>query len=140
MPTNSTAIWRGDYGNPESHYSKSQIAGVTDDTALNTLLTALAALTDCNLAKRSFISNTLVTDTAPGASANVDRKAVAYFRHPTTLKTHSVTIPAPKSSACEMTDQGERLTSAAMATIVSAINTATGLSYTALYGVVTQKR
>lgn len=140
MPTNATIIWRGDYGNPESHYSKSQIAGVTDDTALGTLTTALAALTDCNQAKRSFISVTLGTDSAPSADANVDRKAIAYFRHPTTLKTHSLTIPAPVDSACEMTDQGERLTSTAMSTIVSAVNTATGVSYTALYGVVTQKR
>lgn len=140
MPTKGVIIWRGDSGNPKSHYSKSQIASVTDDAALSTLITALDALTLCNDAKRSFVSNTLLTDSAPGASANVDRKAIAYFRHPTTLKVHSLTIPAPVASACENTDNGERLTAAAMSTIVSAINTATGITYTALYGVVIQKR
>jgi len=140
MPTKGVIIWRGDLGNPKSHYSKSQIANVTDDTALGVLVTALDALTDCNDAKRSFVTNTLLTDSAPGADANVDRKAIGYFRHPTTLKVHSITIPAPVSTACEDTSDGERLTSAAMTTIVNAINTATGLSYTALYGVVIQKR
>jgi hypothetical protein len=140
MATKGVIIWRGDLGNPESHYSKSQIPDVTDDTALGVLVTALDALTDCNDAKRSFISNTLITDAEPGADANVDRKAVCYFRDPTTLKVHSITIPAPKSTAVENTDQGERVTSTAMGTIVTAINTATGKSYTALYGVVLQKR
>jgi hypothetical protein len=140
MATKGVIIWRGDLGNPESHYSKSQIPDVTDDTALGVLVTALDALTDCNDAKRSFISNTLLTDSEPGASANVDRKAICYFRDPTTLKVHSITIPAPVSSAVEDTDQGERVTSTAMGTIVTAINTATGKSYTALYGVVIQKR
>lgn len=140
MPTKGAITWRGDTGNPPSHYSKSLIDSVTDDAALATLITALDALTDCNDAKRTFLTSTLLTDSAPAAGANVDRKAIAYFRHPTTLKTHSVTIPAPVDSACEDTDDGERLTSAAMATIVAAINTATGISYTALYGVVIQKR
>jgi hypothetical protein len=140
MATKGIIIWRGDSGNPESHYSKSQIPDVTDDAALATLVTALDALTDCNDAKRSFISNTLLSDSEPGADANVDRKAIAYFRDPTTLKVHSITLAAPVSTATEMTDQGERLTAAAMSTIVAAINTATGKSYTALYGVVIQKR
>lgn len=140
MATKGVIIWRGDLGNPESHYSKSQVPDVTDDTALGTLVTALDALTDCNDAKRSFISNTLLTDEEPDADANVDRKAVCYFRDPTTLKVHSVTLPAPKSTAVENTDQGERVTSTAMGTVVTAINAATGKSYTALYGVVVQKR
>ena len=137
--TKGVAIWRGDLGNPETHYSKSMIAEVTDDAALATLVTALAALTDCNAAKRSFISNTSLTDSAPGASANVDRKAVCYFRDSTTLRVHSITLPAPKSSISEEGDN-ERVTAAAMTTIVTAINTATGKSYTPLYGVIIQKR
>lgn len=133
-------IWRGDLGAPESHYSKSIVSDVTDDTAAGVLQTALAAYTDCNAAKRSFLTVTLGTDSEPGADANVDRKAICYFRDPTTLKVHSVTIPAPVSTAVEDTPEGERVTSTAMTAIVGALNTATGKSYTALYGVVIQKR
>lgn len=140
MATKACIIWRGDLGNPKNNYSKSLVDSVTDDTALGTLVTALAAYTDCNSAKRSFLTITGMTDSAPSADANVDRKGIVYFRHPTTLKVHSITIPAPKSTATEDTDLGERMTSAAVSAIVSAINTATGVSYTALHGVVIQKR
>jgi hypothetical protein len=140
MATKGVVIWRGDYGNPKSHYSKSMVSEVTDDAALATMATALAAYSDANYAKRSFLSLTIGTDAAPGASANVDKKAICYFRDPTTLKVHSITIPAPKSSIVEDTDDGDRVTSAGMTAIVSAINTATGKSYTKLYGVVIQSR
>jgi hypothetical protein len=53
---------------------------------------------------------------------------------------HSVTIPAPKSTAYEEKPEGKRATAAAMTAIVAAINTATGKSYTALYGVFISKR
>lgn len=140
MATKATLIWRGDFGAPESHYGKSGIAEVTDDAALAVLQTALAALTDANPAKRSFHTQTIGTNSLPGADANVDYRAVCYFLDPTTLKTHSITLPAIKATAVEDKPEGERVTDAAMATIVAAINTATGKSYTAMYGIVEQKR
>jgi hypothetical protein len=140
MASKGVVVFRGDSGAPENHYSKAQISDVTDDTALATLATSLAALSDANVAKRSFVELTIVTDAAPGADANVDKKAVAYFRDPTTLHVHSVTIPAIKDTAWENTNEGDRLTAASMTAIVSAINTATGKSYTSLYGVVYQVR
>lgn len=138
--TKGVIIWRGDAGNPESHYSKSQISDVTDDTALQTLVTALLPYSDCNAAKTSFVANTLGTDSEPGADALVDLKAVCYMRDPDTLRVHSVTIPAPVATMYTTEDQGDRVTSAALTAIVGAINTATGKSYTALYGVIIQKR
>lgn len=140
MALKGIIVWRGDLGSPTSHYSKSQVADVSDDTALGTLATALTAYTDCNMAKRSFLTQTLGTDTLPAADANVDRKAIVYFRDPTTLKVHSITIPAPVDTMVEDTAEGERVTSVAAAAIVALLNTATGKSYTALYGVVIQKR
>ncbi|MGD9131973.1 MAG: hypothetical protein PVH73_10445, partial [Candidatus Bathyarchaeota archaeon] len=63
-----------------------------------------------------------------------------YFRDPTTLSVHSFTLPAPPAADCEDTSEGERVTAAALAAVVGAINTATGKSYAALYGVVIQRR
>jgi hypothetical protein len=140
MPTKGTITFRGDSGAPENHYSKGTIHGITDDAALATLLTTLGSHTLCNVAKRAFSSNTAGVDAAPGADANVDRKAIYYFRDPTTLNVHSFTIPAPVDADCVDTSEGERVTAAALASVVGAINTATGKSYSALYGVVIQGR
>jgi hypothetical protein len=140
MATKGVLIFRGDTGNPRSHYSKTQIEGVSDDTALGTLATALAAYSDANMAKRSFVSNTIGTDVAPVADANVDYKGIAYFRDSSDLSVHSITIPAIKSSAVIVKDEGDRITDAAMTAIVAAIATATGKTLTPLYGVVIQKR
>jgi hypothetical protein len=133
-------IFRGDYGNPESHYSKSQVAGVTDTAALDALATALGAYTDCNVAKKSFVTLSLGTDSEPSADANVDKKGIAYFRDTADLSVHSVTIPAIKDTLIDDDPQGQRINGATMTAIVSAIATATGKTLVPLYGVVVQKR
>lgn len=142
MATKGVLIWRGDIGKPRSNYSKTQIANVTDDTALGTLATALAAYSDANMAKRSHVTNTIGTDSEPGAtpSANVDSKGIVYFRDASDLSVHSVTIPALVSTAWEEKDEGYRVTPTAGAAIVSAIATATGNTLTFLYGVYITKR
>jgi hypothetical protein len=118
------------------------VEGVTDDAAAVTFLTALAAHTDANISKRVFLTVTSMTGTAPGGVVNVDRKAVLYFRHPTTLRTHNFTIAAPVAADVESVvgSAGERVTAAAMTAIVGDISTATGVAYIPLYGVVIQPR
>lgn len=140
MALKGVLIWRGDSGAPTSHYSKTQILDVTTDAALATLATALDAYSDANMAKRSHITNTIGTDSAPGAAANVDYKGIVYFRDAADLGVHSVTIPAIKSTAVESTPEGDRVTSVAGSAIVAAIAAATGNTLTFLYGVVIQKR
>ena len=138
MADKGVIVWRGDFGNPESHYAKSVITGVTDDAALSTLITALLAYSDCNAAKRSLLTTTKMTDAVPVADANVDYRGVVYMQD-TDLSIHKIEIPAMVSTAVEDTPQGERVTAAALAAIVAAINTATGKTYTGLYGKVIQK-
>lgn len=140
MADKGILVFRGDSGAPESHYAKAQISEVTSAAALTTLGTALLAYTDANLAKESFVSQLEVNDVLPGAAVNVDLKGIVYFRDDTTLKVHSITIPAITSTAYEEKDQGTRVTAAAVSAIVALINTATGKTYTGLYGVVIKKR
>jgi len=140
MATKGVIIWRGDTGRPTTHYSKTQIVDVTDDTALGVLATALSAYSDANMAKRSHVTNTIGTDSAPAAAANVDKKAVIYFRNASDLGVHSVTIPAIKTTSIDVKDEGDRVKAADGAAIVAAIATATGNTLTFLYGVVIQKR
>lgn len=127
-----TIVWRGDAGRPNNHYSISRIEGVTDDTALATLITALAAYSDCNVAKRIFNSITGMTDSEPGTDANVKVKALFTMRNPTNLHVVKYEFPAPKFTAIELGEEGNKLTAAVEAGILAAINTACATSYTAL--------
>jgi len=123
-----TIIWRGDAGRPKNHYSVSRIEGVTDDAALNTLITTLSAHSDCNVAKRVFNSITLMTDSAPGADANVKDRALITMRNPANIHVVKYEFAAPKAASVELGEHGDKLTSAAETAIVDAINIALGLS------------
>jgi hypothetical protein len=113
-----------------------------DDAAAIVFLTALDAHTDANISKRVFSNVTSMTGAAPGTGVNVDRKAVIYFRHPTTLRTHNYTVNAIVAADTEEVagSEGERVTAAAMTAIVGDIATLTGIAFIALYGVVIQSR
>jgi hypothetical protein len=139
MPSKGVIIFRGDSGTPKSNYAKTIIDGVTDDAALLSLQTVIAGHTKANIAKRAFSTLTTVVDDEPGAGALVDRKAVCYFKDTTTLHTISLTISAPADASCEVVDDGERVTDAAMEALRGALANATGRTLTALYGNVIQK-
>jgi hypothetical protein len=141
MPNKGVITFRGDLGNPPNNYSRTMIEGVTDAAALATLVSALETHTLCNVAKTSFNAIVAGTDAAPGASANVDNKGTIFMRDPTNLHLVKVSLPAPVDADFEEISGslGERYTAAALTAIVTAINTATGNSYTALYGTRTQK-
>jgi hypothetical protein len=140
MATKGVIVFRGDYGNPEGHYSKTIIKGVTDDAKLATLITTLSTHTNCNVSQRSFNAQVFMTDAKPGNDSNVDERNIIYFRHPTTLAVHSVTLPAPPDADWEYKPEGERVTDAAVTAVVTAIATATGIAYQAMYGVHITKR
>lgn len=138
--TRGVLVFRGEFGGTKkNHYLTSSFDNLIGTTELNTLVTALATHTDANIAFKTILSRFEEND-AEGTGANVDRKAIIYFRHPTTLKVHSLTVPAPVAADVEDTDQGERVKASAVTTIVGLINAATGISYAALHGVVIQDR
>lgn len=141
MPSKGVITWKGDLGNPDQNYSRSTLENVTDSTAWGTFMAAIAAHSDCNIAKHSYNAVTAGTDTPPGVAANVDKKGTIYMRNPTNLHLVKFSIPAPKAADVESIPgtKGERYTAVALAAIVGDINTACGTSYTALYGTVTQK-
>ena len=142
MPDKLVVQYRGDLGRQPSHFANSSVDGVTDDTAGATFCTALAAHTNANISKRVFLTTTSMTGGKPGTGVNIDRKAIIYFRHPTTLRTHNFTINGIIDADCESIEgsDGERVTAAAMTTLVGLIETATGIAYIPLYGVVIQPR
>lgn len=128
--------WRGDTGRGRAKYARSLISDVTDDTAMQTLATALTAHTDCNKARAGFITNTTGTDSAPGADADTGKKGTVYFRNEADQRIRSITFSAPAAADIENVGYGDVYKASAVTTIVALIATATGLTLTGLYGTV----
>lgn len=131
--------WKGDSGKPEGHYTTTTINGVTDDTALAALATAMAAHSNANVANRIFIKINDDDDSPPGTGENVDRFAKLCFRDTDNGKKRYVKLPCPLPADCEQTPDGERVTASAMGTFASALGVATGKTLAALESPVLQK-
>lgn len=140
MPTRGIYLYWGNKGRPRSHFAEAIIENPLSMAALTTLRGVLNEYTLCNTATQTFQEKAKVDSGAPGGTVNVDKKAIIYFRHPTTLRVHHYTIPAPNPTYIELVDEGERMTDAAVAAIVAGIATATGISYAPMYGVIEQAR
>lgn len=139
MPTTGVVIFIGDRGNPDGapHLGRTQVRGVTDDAALNTLAGLLAGYSDAVIYKRSFTNETILNTDPPDANANVDYKAVCGARETGTGGSHSWEIPA-FSGVVEEKSEGDRVTGAAMTDIIGAINANTGMTLKPTQGYVKQ--
>lgn len=140
--TKGVVVWMGDWGRPESHLSKGVFRAVTDAAALTALVhktTGLGQYTDCNIYAEHFNSVIESGSGAPGVDANVDIKAQIVLKDTADGSIVKFLIPAPKSTMFEMQGQGERVTAAVLAEIVTLMNTATGNTYIGLYGKKLQK-
>lgn len=139
MANFGTIIFVGDYGSPEAHLAKISVRGVTDDAALGTLATDLSGWSLCNLRARSISTYTDLGGDAPAEDANVDQKAVVYMRDQSDNSIVRVSIPAPDPTNIESTGAGDRLSAAAVSAIATSMGTATGKTFTGLYGKIIQK-
>lgn len=127
-------VFKGDAGRPDNNLAKCLIKGVETNEKLTALATALEAHTDCKVVSRSFNEVTDLAVAAPGANANVDKKGIITMKDPSTGNIVKIEIPAPKAADYTLVGQGERYTSEALSSIVSAVNTATGKTYIGLSG------
>lgn len=138
MPTTNKGVitWKGDTGKGRSKYARTSISDVSDDTAMQTLGTALEAHTLCNKSAAGWITKTTGNDNPPGASADTGVKGTIYFRESVTQHVRSITISAPVAADIENVGTGDQYKVASVATIVALLATATGLTLTPLYGTV----
>ena len=134
-----TIVYVGDYGVPEAHKTKGVFRDVTDDTALSTLATALSAYTDANISGRVFSVHTDTGLGAPGASVNMDVKAMVVLRDSDDGSIIKFLIPAPINTIWDAEGQGDRMNDATLTAIATAVSTATGHTYVGLYGKKLQK-
>lgn len=127
-------VWRGDLGLPEADESLSKVSPVLSAGGLDSLALAVNPHTECNYAYRHFIRTDDATPVAPGVGANVDKKAVLYFRDPDTLKLLTFTYPTPIAADIDRKETGDIIKDAIVVEIVGYINIVTGKSYIPLYG------
>jgi hypothetical protein len=131
--------WEAARGGSARHKTKSVLTNASGPGSRYPLGQAIAARSKCKCRTSAYINRQEQHFTQPvDPESTADRRATVYFRHPSTLEVHQFSYPDPVDGDTEVTPQGERLTQAALATVVTAINTATGISYAPLYGVVTQ--
>lgn len=133
--------WVGDMGDAKKgHKFKNTVWECTSNGAMGSLVSALEGYTKCNKSSASFNIITFWTAEAPDDDANIDRRAICYMRDPDTGDVKFFSLPAPVDSMCEDTPEGERVTATALENIVAALSTATGKTFSPLYGVVKQRR
>lgn len=134
----AVVVFKGDYGRPPNHYSKTVINGIISEAALTTFLPTLGALTDANASKQSFNVISVINLEAPEADANVDKRAVLYFQDILDLSMTSLEVPAPKADIIESTPNGDRVKKSEGDAVATALNTATGKTYVFTHGEVYQ--
>lgn len=134
-------LWRGDSGSPPGNLSPSSFHYFLNNRISQSFAfaEALKLHTLCNYA---FMKYSLVYDettTAPGTSANVDKKATLHFRHVPTLKVYTLTYPAPIAADIEDVGWGKRIKMSAVEDIVDDLNIFAGVTFEPLYGTYKEK-
>jgi hypothetical protein len=131
--------WEAARGGSARHKAKSVLRNVSGPSTVFGLRGALDDRTKCICRTSAYVDrrNQFLGASVDPAS-NADRRATVYYRHPVTLEVHQFTYFDPITADSVLTPQGERLTQEAVEAVVAAINVATGISHTPLYGVVTQ--
>lgn len=129
-----TITWLGDSGSPPDNLSPVLVRLCTSTQTLYDFMLAMEAKTLCTYKDLSIVTSFSWEKSPPGAGANVDKKAIIYYRDPDTLEVLKFMYPSPIAADIEETAVGLRIKDSAVATIVGFINTMTGKTYIPLYG------
>lgn len=132
--------WQGDSGFPTGNMSITRVNDITTTTLLKDFAIALKNHSLCNFAWRHHIRTDPRVPLPPGVGANVDEKAIIYFRDPDTLEVLHFGYPAPIAADKETTPYGDRIKQSSVTTLVGYLSTAVGITYEPLYGVFVQRR
>lgn len=134
-------IWRGDSGGVGDHHSISvcPVVSLPAGTKLIAFGNAVKARSLCNFAYYHSIYTASQTIAAPGVGANTDKKAIIYYRDPSTLEVLHFSYATPIAADIENVGYGNRIKNSAVVAIVGFISTLADVSYIPLYGVYIQR-
>ncbi len=133
-------IWRGDSGKNAGHEFIGSPLHAPTWGATVTFANAMEAKSLCNV---SFLNWNWINgfhDSAPGASADVDKRAVIYFRDTSTLEVFKFEYPSPLAADIEDVGWGKVIKKTVVIAIVTLINTMSGTSYQPMYGVYFERK
>ncbi len=130
--------WKGDLGGGIGHETPS-IVNPQSWAWRTGLGTALTPYTDAIFAFWQLVYMEPISDVAPGVGANMDLRAVFYFRNETLERVQTFSLPAPKSSIYETTPAGVRIKATPLIEVVAFLASAMGQTLTPLYGVIVQR-
>jgi hypothetical protein len=134
----TTYVFDGEIGNQ----AKAVLMGVLTLDAAAVLKTFLNSHTEGEVNAHSF-SARVVTSVPPEEGSNTDRRGIAYFQDTASGGVVRFTVPAILAADSEMVpgrDGGERLTTAFLGLLKTALETATGKTLRVLYGIVIMKK
>ena len=131
-------FWLGDYGGGDKKTKQMRLpflsGSVPDHTDLNSLRTALQPYTEAACGGFERLLKKTLTATSPDTGANLDVKARIAFKDSSDGKIYRIEIPAPVASMFEIQGEGDRVTSVALADIVSSLATAFNRTFIPLWG------
>ncbi len=128
-------LWRGDFGSSSPiNESRSDLGPTTGGAAQLVFTAAIEPYSECNLSHHFIFLTYDQTTGAPGTGANIDRKAVIYFRDPDNLEVLHFDYPAPLTSQIESTPWGKRVKYPVVVDITALLSTLKGQSLIPLYG------
>lgn len=129
-------LWVGDSGLPRNNEVFSRVnLRLIGASPLDTFVTAMLSHTLCLWRQKSYNEILSQAVSPPGAGANVDVRAIIYYRDPADLKVLYFSYPAPVAADVETSNVGKRIKNSVVTAIVGYISTMTGVSYIPLYGV-----
>lgn len=131
MPTNGTVTFK----DLAPNFSTMQFENCTDAAALDTLATYLDGKSVCQVSKKGFISNVIVSVDGAG---NIDKKAIITATD-SVNHTHKWAWPG-YNGATEQDTKGEKMTATELRDVLDAIETATGLVLSPLRSPIIQTR
>lgn len=119
----------------EKNFASMRFEGVADLTALTTLETALAVLSDGNPKRRAIVEADILSPATP-ATGHVDTKGIITAQD-SDGHIHRWSLPSFDGTSVKIKG-GYRMDDTELATVVAAIATATGLTLTPLESPVIQ--
>lgn len=126
--------WIGDTGTPIGNLSITRVRDMNTIVLLRDFALALNAHSLCNLSYRHYIRTDPYIPAPPGVDANVDEKAIIYFRDPDTMQVENFSYPAPIAADLEDVGYGKVIKESVVIAIVTDLNTATAIDFVPLYG------
>lgn len=143
MPYHGGIQWIGDSGAPQGQQTISLVRSIATPSTGQKMLDlrgSMLAHSECNTPVVIMVSTYPQTpSTPPGVGANINKRALIYFRDPSDQKVYHFDYPCPIAAEIESTPTGNIIKQATVVIITGYLSTCFGRTLVPLYGVYLQR-